>query len=55
MSYDLLEKNQEALKEYRNLVSIVNATSNLTDRVIVDWAEEGLYRGTLLALSDRFV
>lgn len=55
MSYDLLKKEKEAIKEYINMVALVNSTTNLIDRVIVDWAEEGLYRGTLLALSHRFV
>jgi hypothetical protein len=55
MSLDMLKKEKEALDVYGNMVSFVNSCLNLTDRVMVDWAEEGLYRGTLLALSDRFV
>ncbi|KAK4513383.1 uncharacterized protein ATC70_005381 [Mucor velutinosus] len=50
MSLDLLQQN--AMMAYDELSSAVNQAPSLIDHVVVDWAEEGLYRGTLLALSD---
>ncbi|KAL9548882.1 hypothetical protein PS6_006365 [Mucor atramentarius] len=50
MSLDLL--HQSAMEAYDQLASTVNQSTSLIDHVVVDWAEEGLYRGTLLALSD---
>lgn len=52
MSLDLLR--QDAIEAYNSLSSTVNQCTNLIDHVIADWAEEGLYRGTLLVLSDRY-
>ncbi|KAL9556166.1 hypothetical protein MBANPS3_001996 [Mucor bainieri] len=52
MSLDLLHQQQSAMETYDQLASAVNQASSLIDPVIVDWAEQGLYRGTLLALSD---
>jgi len=52
MSLDLLHQN--TMEAYDQLASTVNQSTSLIDHVVVDWAEEGLYRGTLLALSDRY-
>lgn len=52
ISLDLL--HQSAMEAYDQLASTVNQSTSLIDHVVVDWAEEGLYRGTLLALSDRY-
>jgi hypothetical protein len=52
MSLELVKEEQRALEVYDRLVSRVNQIPNLIDRAIVDWAEEGLYRGTLFALSE---
>ncbi|KAI7906808.1 uncharacterized protein BX663DRAFT_548947 [Cokeromyces recurvatus] len=54
MTLDLLEKKKDAIEAYEQLASVVNESSSLTDRVAVDWVEEGLYRGILLALSDSY-
>ncbi|KAI8971935.1 hypothetical protein BDF20DRAFT_709137 [Mycotypha africana] len=53
MSYDLNGDKSSAWKAYDDLVSLVNQSQHLSDRSLVDWAEEGLYRGTLLALNER--
>jgi hypothetical protein len=50
---DLLKDEQRAFEVYNKLVSMVNQSPNLIDRAVVDWTEEGLYRGTLVALSER--
>lgn len=55
MSFDLLNMDDKILDAYGQVVELVNATPNLVEKAIVDWAEEGLYRGVLYALSDRFV
>lgn len=53
MSLDLLKEEHSAFEKYNKLVSMVNQSPNLVERGVVDWAEEALYRGTLLALSER--
>lgn len=55
MSLDLLQQQQHVMEAYDQLASAVNQAPSLIDHVVVDWAEEGLYRGTLLAMSDRYV
>lgn len=55
ISFDVLDVDNKILDAYGQVVQLVNETPNLVDRAIVDWAEEGLYRGVLFALSDRFV
>ncbi|KAI8890508.1 TPR-like protein [Backusella circina FSU 941] len=52
MSLDLLEKKSNSIQVYLNLVKQVNKIPNVTEKTMVDWAEEGLYRGVLAALSD---
>lgn len=52
---ELLNEEEEALEGYASIVSFVNGSANLTERGLVEWAEKGLYRATLFALSDRFV
>lgn len=52
MSLDLLR--QDAIEAYYSLSSTVSQCTNLIDHVMADWAEEGLYRGTLLVLSDGY-
>ncbi|KAI8076712.1 uncharacterized protein B0P05DRAFT_545559 [Gilbertella persicaria] len=51
MSLDLMERKEESLEAYNQVASLVSQCENITDRSIVDWAEESLYRGTLVALS----
>ncbi|CAO3656012.1 unnamed protein product [Mucor fragilis] len=51
MSLDLLQQ-QHAMEAYDQLASAVSQAPSLIDHSVADWAEEGLYRGTLLALSD---
>lgn len=53
MSLDLSEKLEEAMDTYQHLVAVINQCPNLIDRPSVDWSEEALYRGTLLALSEK--
>ncbi|CAO3629040.1 unnamed protein product [Mucor hiemalis] len=53
ISFDVLDVDNKILDAYGQVVQLVNETPNLVDRAIVDWAEEGLYRGALFALSDR--
>lgn len=53
MSLDLLQQ-QHAMEAYDQLASAVSQAPSLIDHSVADWAEEGLYRGTLLALSDRY-
>lgn len=54
MSLDLLQQ-QSAMEAYDQLAAAVSQAPSLIDPIVVEWAEEGLYRGTLLALSDRYI
>ncbi|CEP11254.1 hypothetical protein [Parasitella parasitica] len=51
MSLDLLQQ-QNAREAYDVLSSKVNQYTDAIDPVMADWAEQGLYRGTLLALNE---
>ena len=42
-----------ALESYRGIVSAINDTTGPKDRVFTAWAEEGLYRGSVLALQNE--
>ncbi|ORX48244.1 hypothetical protein DM01DRAFT_1338707 [Hesseltinella vesiculosa] len=43
----------KAIIAYQDLTAYLEKASVTTDRVLVDWAEEGLYRGSLLFLNQR--
>lgn len=58
MSYELLNMKNEALDGYADMVTFMNSSldrSIVNERVMVGWAEDGLYRGTLYALGEGFV
>ncbi|KAI8976798.1 hypothetical protein BDB01DRAFT_802608 [Pilobolus umbonatus] len=53
MSVDLLGNKEESLVLYHDVAKAVNASTY--EKSALDWAEQALYRGTLLALSDQYV
>ena len=42
-----------ALESYKEIVSAVKDVTGSKDRVFTAWAEEGLYRGSILALQNE--
>lgn len=49
---------KEALDGYAEIVTFINSPFDrnlMNERLLVEWAEDGLYRGTLYALSEGFV
>ncbi|CAO3594625.1 unnamed protein product [Absidia cylindrospora] len=50
---ELTGKVEEALERYKAMIDMIEGTVETTDRTMVDWCEEGLYRGSLLALGHR--
>ncbi|KAG2206740.1 hypothetical protein INT47_003682 [Mucor saturninus] len=55
MSFELLEMKDKALDAYADMVSFINSPLDrnlMNERLLVEWAEDGLYRGTLYALNE---
>ncbi|KAI8147905.1 hypothetical protein BJV82DRAFT_311037 [Fennellomyces sp. T-0311] len=49
-SLELLGDSSAALESYQGVVTAVNSVTSAKDCVFIEWAEEGLYRASLLAL-----
>ncbi|KAI8062688.1 hypothetical protein BC940DRAFT_308128 [Gongronella butleri] len=53
ISYESMHDTVKALAAYQQMATLLEHASETTDRTLVDWAEEGLYRGSLLFLNQR--
>ena len=53
MSLDELGKKNDAIKVYLDVVKHINTIPSFNEKTIVDWAEEGMYKGVLAALDKR--
>jgi hypothetical protein len=53
MSLVELGKKNDAIQVHLDVVKHINTIPSLNDKTIVDWAEEGMYKGVLAALDER--
>ena len=55
ISLELLGERSAALDSYQEVVAAVGNVNGVKGRVFIEWAEEGLYRASLLALRTEYV
>jgi hypothetical protein len=53
ISLELTGQLEQAVDTYDEVVDMIGKATETTDRSMVDWCEEALYRGSLLLLGHR--